>query len=117
MTLLWLAPNVPSCEECQSWLYDDSWKKVERPKGKPMRRPAGAPTPCHSCHKSVDGRPNPGAELSDKNRRAYQYYRECLVDDTGILPRDRLVVRNNALIKTVEESLTIRLQEPQKKKR
>lgn len=72
--------------------------------GKPVARPVGSPLPCHSCPKSQGtNKPNPGAELSDKNWRAYSYYRQCRADHRGILPTDRLVVWNNAIIAGVEE--------------
>jgi hypothetical protein len=39
-----------SCARCQTWLHDDQHRCVLR-EGKPVRRPAGAPTPCWKCPK------------------------------------------------------------------
>lgn len=85
-------------------MYDEQWKRKTRG-GKDFERPKGCPTPCWRCPKSEDGKPNPGAELSAKNVQAYEYYRHCLVDDTHLLPRDLLVVHNNAVIRAVEDGI------------
>lgn len=64
--------------------------------------------PCASCPKSGphgDGLPHPEKELSDRNWAAYWYSTQCQVDSTGILPRDLIVVRNNALILMVKEQV------------
>lgn len=101
LRLLLLHPEVPKCGDCQAWLYDADWKRSQRG-GQDIARPPGASPPCWKCPKSEHGKPNPGAELSDRNWLAYDYYRQCLADPTNLLPRDLVVVRNNALIQTVE---------------
>lgn len=50
-------------------------------------------------------RPENAVVISGRNFAAYRYYLQCRVDPTGVLPRDRLVIRNNALIHWLEESL------------
>ncbi|MBL8794796.1 MAG: hypothetical protein JNM56_12885, partial [Planctomycetia bacterium] len=81
---------------CQQWLYGADWQQTMRA-GKPIRRPPGTNPPCWKCPKSEDKRrPGPESELSAKNWLAYDYYRRCLADSTGLLPRDMIVVENNA---------------------
>lgn|GEM_PF-3951141 len=94
---------IPSCEDCQKWVYDpETWQPAERPKGKKVPRQPDAVTPCYRCPKSRDCKPNPGAELSPKNWDAYHWFLQCEADTTGILPRDRIVIQNNAIIKWVQ---------------
>lgn len=102
LRLVLLHPELPSCESCQAWLYDENWQQTKRA-GQPLSRPKGCTTPCWKCPKSKDDKPNPDAELSAKNWQAYTYYRQCQADTTGILPRDLTVVKNNAIIRAVEE--------------
>ena len=97
-------PEIPSCADCQAFMYDKSWER-SKSLGQPVKRPAGAPTPCYRCPKSEDGTPNPAAELSAKNWRAYNYFRLCCSDATLLLPRDRLVLKNNSMIQLIEERL------------
>lgn len=99
LSLELMHPEVPSCADCQAWLYDvATWRKSMRG-GKPVARPPGSPLPCLKCPKS--GRPNephPEKELLPQNRQAVAYYYLCHEDTTGLLPRDLVVVHNNALI-------------------
>ncbi len=98
-------PELPSCSSCQQWMYDDKWRQNKRG-GKPVPRPPGVPTPCFKCPKilpDVEPRPENAIELSRRNHAAYAYYRMCLVDTTGLLPRDLLTVHNNALIRRAED--------------
>ncbi len=97
-------PEIPACADCQAWMYDSDWRPSRR-LGKPVPRRPGVPTPCYRCPKSEDGTPNPDAELSARNWHAYGYYRQCKEDDTHLLPRDRVVLRNNATIAAVEQRL------------
>src|SRR4051812_10490849 len=86
-------------------MYDDKWKQSLRG-GKPVPRPPHAKPPCFKCPKILQGvepRPENAIELSRKNHIAYAYYRLCLVDTTGLLPRDLLTVHNNALIRRAED--------------
>jgi hypothetical protein len=43
-------PQVPSCEECQAWVYTKEWKRAQR-SGADVPRPPGTPTPCKICPK------------------------------------------------------------------
>jgi len=85
-------------------MYDKDWKRSTLG-GRPVPRLPRTPLPCRRCPKSKDGSPNPGAELSAKNRRAYAYYRSCLVDPTSLLPRDLLVLHNHMICRLIEERL------------
>ena len=51
------------------------------------------------------GKPNPSAELKARNWQAYDYYLQCEVDQTHLLPRDGTVLQNNALIRMVVSSV------------
>lgn len=72
--------------------------------GKPSLRPPGDHPPCWQCPKSKDGQPNPAADLSPKNWRAYDYCQQCRADAQGLLPRDLIVIRNNAIVQMVERA-------------
>lgn len=101
MLLFLTHPELPSCTDCQRWMYDNRWRRVERPRGTPVPRPAGAPTPCWSCPKSPDGRPNPTAELTGKAWLAYELYLQIRAGRP--MPDDALVRRNCGLIRLVED--------------
>ena len=68
----------------------------------PVERPANVPPPCNVCPKGPKPYVN---ELSTVNIQAFGYSQQCKVDDTHLLPRDALVVRNNALIRAVEDGV------------
>lgn len=94
--------EIPSCADCKTWDYDRTWKRTKTKRGGTLedrKRTPGAPTPCWTCPKADDGKPAPHKELTAKNWRAWEYYWQCEVDATGLLPRDRLTIRNNALIR------------------
>lgn len=95
-------PGLPTCIDCQTWVYDTkSWKKETRG-GQPIDRPPGTPTPCHSCPKSIDKKtPNPDAELSAKNWRAYQFYLQ--VKAGAPMPDDSLSRYLCGLVRWVED--------------
>ncbi len=97
-------PELPTCQDCKDWIYDENWKRLrDRKTGKEYRRPLGTPTPCHKCPKG----PVPfEKELTLQNAQAFRYYLECKVDNLGLLPQDRITVRNNSLIRFVEENAT-----------
>jgi len=57
------------------------------------------PTPCSACPKSDDGKPHPEKELDARQRAAVYYHQLCGEDQTGLVPRDLLVVHHNALIR------------------
>lgn len=100
---LWIAhPEIPSCADCRRWIYDPrrGWEQARRA-GKPQARPAGSPLPCGSCPKSADKRtPNPAAELSPRNQRAYELY--LTIQAGAPMPDDAIVRRNCALLHMVE---------------
>lgn len=102
MSLVLTHPEVPACEDCQTWLYRlPSWERVTK-LGEPVRRGPGEATPCGKCVKGRhDRQPHPERDLTPRNWQALQYYYQCEVDTTGILPRDAIVIRNNALIRQV----------------
>lgn len=110
MSLLLAHPEIPACGDCQKWYYDTkTWERktqLARKDGQLCRqdvpRPPGSPTPCHTCPKSKDGRPNPGAELSRKNSHALQLYLE--VKAGAPLPDDPIVRRNCAMIRWIEDA-------------
>jgi hypothetical protein len=97
-----------TCEECIFWSWNDSGKGMGTKKnlraGKPYPR-GNAPPPCYKCPKSRDGKPNPAAELLPQNWRAYRHFQQVKVDTTGVLPRDRIVIRNCAVIQQVLDQL------------
>ncbi len=100
-------PELPTCAACIQWMYDDQWRPNKKG-GKPVPRPKGVPTPCFRCPKIAVGVlpcPENARQLSEKNWEAYLYYRRCLVDTTGLLPRDSIVLRNNALIRSAEDGV------------
>jgi hypothetical protein len=99
---LLLHPELPSCQSCIQFLHSKDWK-IETNAGAPVPRPAHAPPPCFRCPKIPKGKapkPSNAAEISDKNYQAYRYYQQCVVDATALLPRDRIVVNNNAIIRS-----------------
>jgi hypothetical protein len=93
------APYLPSCSDCQKWLFGADWKRSER-LGKPIERPAKAPTPCQTCPKG----PVPfERELSDRNWQAVQLYLECKAGRP--VPDDPIVHRNHGLLRMVEDQV------------
>mgnify|MGYP001559404677 CR=1 FL=1 len=107
------SPELPSCGDCQKWLYDPDrgWAKTIKGHGKrarPVARPKGVPTPCHRCPKIPKGKepkPENAVELSGKNRRAWLYFAKCQVDKLGLIPQDEITVKNNALIWMLLDSI------------
>jgi hypothetical protein len=98
-------PELPTCEDCQTYVYDADWRKTER-RGLPVLRASYGrelSLPCHmgKCPKSTDRRPNPGAELNGKNWLAYTLYTEIKAGRP--MPDDAIVVRNCGLIRLVED--------------
>ncbi len=99
--------SVPTCADCQAFLYDpDTWRRSTRA-GQDVRRSPGGPLPCHKCPKSGKaGQPAPHRDMTPETWQTYLYYRRCLTDPTGLLPRDLTVVKNNAVCKLAEDELT-----------
>lgn len=101
-------PELPECESCQRWLYDDQWRQTKRGSN-PVSRPPGTKPPCWKCPKTAGlplerRTPEYATNLSERNLRAYWYYRRCLVDG-GQFSRDPLVIRNNALIQELLDQI------------
>lgn len=106
--LLLLHPELPSCGECQQWLYNvKTWQPHPKRGGKPGEyepRPGGSPTPCGVCPKiprDKEKRPENATELSDKNWQAWTHYNRCRA--VRRFPEDEIVERNAGLIRMVEE--------------
>jgi hypothetical protein len=80
-----IEPGLPSCADCQRYVYDDNWEQ-RKWRGAPMER-RDKDTPCHKCPKSRDKKtPNPNAELTAGNWRCYEYW---LASRSGLqLPAD-----------------------------
>lgn len=94
-------PEIPSCADCQKWLHNPDWSRTERPKGTPLLRPQGSPTPCWKCPKAEAGKPNPGAELTGRNWQAFHFYLQI---KAGMpMPDDAIVRDNCAAIRLVED--------------
>lgn len=101
MRLLLTHPYLPDCESCEKFVYDRSWRRQHKG-GRPVERLPGMKPPCHDCPKG----PVPHErELSRRNRHAYWYWQQCQADTTNLLPRDLVVVQNNAVITGVVESV------------
>jgi hypothetical protein len=104
-----LHPELPSCADCGQWMYDPkTWKPSTRG-GKPIPRAKGTPTPCWTCPRSKagpePGKPYPEGEMTGQSWAAYWYWRRCLADTTGLLPRDPVTIRNAALLQMIQDSV------------
>lgn len=111
LRVMLLHPEVGqrSCEECQTYLYDDrpermAAKPVMRGGNKVERIPLLQLPLCRYCPKIPPGeaaKPANAVELSDRNKAAYVHYRRCKA--TMRFPHDPIVERNAAIILAVEE--------------
>lgn len=107
MTLLLCHPELPTCDDCEKYVYDEHWKQIENPIGEgPMLRD-GARPPCMRCPKcatSPEKSPAAGrqAELSPRNRQCLEHYWAtkdgCLTEEEK---RDPVVRRTRAIINQV----------------
>jgi hypothetical protein len=103
-----LHPEVAfrDCQDCMKHVYDEkTGRKVER-RGKSVARHPKCPPPCRSkagCPKGAPTGEKGCRELSSKNWRAYQHYKECVA--VGDFPKDATVRRNAAIIRMAEESV------------
>jgi hypothetical protein len=78
---LWiLHPELPSCDDCERFAYDEHWKRVEWPGSESgyMER-FGAPPPCSTCPKcsqSEEKSPAAGrqSDLSPRNIACFDNY-------------------------------------------
>lgn len=89
--------EVPSCADCRKWQYTKDWKRETR-HGQWMER--RGPSPCYRCPKGPEPFKN---EPTRTTLLTLEYYYQCLADTGGLLPRDRRVVENNALIARIKE--------------
>jgi hypothetical protein len=101
--LLVLHPQIlgQSCGECRRWVFDEQHRKLLR-HGRPVARPAGAPTPCHACPKQ-----NPALgrrlerELGRVSHTVNRYFEvrashgHCLSEAER---RDALTIRNLTIV-------------------
>jgi hypothetical protein len=95
-----------SCADCAKYVYGDDGEVVRRPArtGLPVLRPKDSKPPCRGCAKIPEGaepRPESAVTLSNRNLRAYQFYRECRA--VGRWPDDAAVRHVAAVIRGVEE--------------
>ena len=94
-------PEIPSCADCQAWIYDSkTWKRQQRG-GADVPRPAGTKTPCWECPKK-----SPELEwqfvLSPQNRQTMELFYQVRAAGWGSLPegaaKDPILVKNFTLI-------------------
>lgn len=100
-------PELPSCQDCQQYIYDEDWRPSLR-RGLPVVRPDNCGPPCYRCPKIVRGSepiPANAQQLSHRNAQVLEYFYLCRADTTGLLPRDRLVLRHNAILQRVHEQV------------
>jgi len=112
MTALWLHlkhPELPSCDDCQKWLYDaTTWEISKDAAGKPVKRWPGCPLPCVTCPKIPAGaEPSPknALEVLPECRSIYHYELLLREDVSHILPRDSITIAHAAMIRDVERRL------------
>lgn len=102
-------PAVPSCDECQRFLFDSkTWRPIRSGKVH-APRPPGASTPCWECPKTLRGDPPTPenglrSELNERNREIYEHYLQCKA--TSQFPDDAMVRYNASLIRAVEDAAT-----------
>ena len=107
MSLLLAHPELPSCADCQKYVYDPkTWEVVRRPArtGLPMVRPANQPPPCYQCPKIPSGAdpvPSSAVELTLPNWQTYLLYLE--IKAGAAMPEDAIFRRNCALLRNVED--------------
>lgn len=102
LLLYWRHPEIPRCADCQAWMYGPDWKREKRA-GKDIPRPRGSATPCGTCPKADNGKPNPSIELTDRNWLAYELYTRIKAGSP--MPNDEIVRRNCGLIQHVADTL------------
>ena len=94
-------PEVPSCGECQQWVYDpETWSRQKKG-GVDIRRKPGMKLPCRVCPKKSPEESKRHYELNDRNLRALTFYREVAAmgfDWTDEERSDGVLRRNMAII-------------------
>ena len=99
-------PELPPCDECNKWIYDSEWRRIEKPKGSGnyCKRPAGSATPCFKCPKSLDKlTPNPDGDISPRNWKAWSFYQQIKAGRP--MPDDEVAYSNCGLIRQVEDGI------------
>lgn len=114
MRLLLLAPRAAhrSCDDCQTWLYDDRGgnfgERLLRG-GMPIPRAKGSRTPCAFCPKIPPGQPavpTSAVELDEAGYQCWDHYRACKGVNWQVPEAaDPIVRRNAGLIRAVEEAV------------
>lgn len=107
--LLLLHPELPTCGDCQRWMYTESWRCVKR-QGRLVPRPSGTPTPCYRCPKiPVDAIPLAAnaVSLSAKNHQTYQLYLQIKAGRP--MPDDAIVRQNCGFLRQVEDDIHLML--------
>ena len=98
-------PELPSCNDCQKWLYDPkTWQRMARG-GKELPRPPDQPPPCSVCPKIPQGAvpiPDNAVELSRENHLAYTLALEVMAGRP--MPDDPITWRNCALVQQALQS-------------
>lgn len=93
--------EIPSCAECKQWMYDKDWRPTKH-LGQRVSR-GKSQTPCWKCPKGplpFENEPTRATLLT------IEYFYQCQADDSGfLLPRDRRVIENNALILKIRERI------------
>jgi hypothetical protein len=92
--------EIPACRDCIQWLYnpDRGWRPTLS-HGQKIPR-GGSRPPCWKCPKGPEPFTN---EPTRTTLLVMDYYYQCLQDPAGLLPRDRRVLDNNALIARLKE--------------
>jgi hypothetical protein len=101
-------PHLPSCGDCEVYVYDLKTGRKVTKYGRPAKWQKGQQPPCHTCPKVAIGDPPTPAggrksELTPANERAYAHYRECRA--VGRFPEDSRVYRNADIIRQIEDAV------------
>ncbi len=93
-----------TCQQCQTWLFDDQHRLVQRA-GRPVRRPPGSPTPCWNCPKKSPAEARGFERDMGKISRTLELYCQvratagrCLSDREA---SDPLLARNLAIVDAI----------------
>lgn len=92
------------CEHCQAFHYDEKTGALKTLTGTdhPIPRDPECPPPCMTTVGCPKGSPDAGLELSLKNWRALEHFKQCRA--VGRFPEDSIVERNAAIIDDCERA-------------
>lgn len=92
------------CEHCQAYHYDDETGLLRTLQGTdlPIPRDSGCPPACMTTRGCPKGSPDAGLELTPKNWRALEHFKQCRA--VGRFPRDSICERNAAIIDDAERA-------------